>query len=129
MITKTLRQVASDRMKDTQTQIMESLKITEMQHNNHCFENGMKFLASLFGGNEQHPDFIILSQHKSFWNWYKTEWLHAQRDWLKKSKTFTLPQVSIERTLYTQHMEYKCILSKAIDDSFDTWLKLSIKLL
>lgn len=130
MITKTtLRQQAQQTFKDNQTQIMESLQITELQHNKHLFESGMQFLAKMFASGEADPDFKVLAQHKQFWNWYKTEWALAQKKWLVNANTFELMQLSIERRLYLQHMEFRCVLSKSIYDSFDTWLDLSFKAL
>lgn len=127
MTTQTLKQTALRTQTNIQQQIMTSLKLSEFTHNNHCFETGMSFLKQLFFNDEGHPDLTMLSCDKRFWNWFKSEWYIAQSKWITKSKTFTIPQIEVERKLYDEHMRYKCVFSKSVHDSFDQWLKLSIK--
>lgn len=124
MLNSTLRQTAQHLRLSTQQQIMFQLQISEMEHNTHCFETGLQLLNLIFDGNEDHPDYSILSRDKNFWNWFKNEYTLAQKDWLKKAQTFTLPNIKIEKILYNQHMEFKCVQSIKIHNSFDHWLKI-----
>ncbi|MBN9293772.1 MAG: hypothetical protein J0G96_07325 [Flavobacteriia bacterium] len=124
---KTFVQTAKEQHAQTGAEIMRSLRMSDQEHNNHLFESGISFLQKVFGSENE--DFRLLAYDRRFWNWYRSEWHFAQKNWLDKARTFISCPITAARELYIQHIHYKCVMSRSMYDSFDTWLKLQIETL
>jgi hypothetical protein len=121
-VRKTIVFVARNQMETTRQEVMRELQLDELTHNLHLYNSGIEFI--LRSVPETSELFTLLATDKIFWNWYRNEWKHAQIAYLKKHETFMTRPVKIINMLYCADMEFHCIHSQSIMQSFDNFLKI-----
>jgi hypothetical protein len=116
-------------------EIMSYLQWDEYTLYEQIFNSGLMFLRHHFGNDEDGEYFQYFSKSKSFWNWYKSEWYHTDRSFLKKhgkdvqmnGETAKPYPPHFLPALYLEYTRHACVLSKKISDDFYNWVVIQEK--
>lgn len=104
---------------------MNILDFDDLDHNNHLYECGNKFLGNLLTENSVSSNSIL--RDKSFWNWYRSEWSICQDKWIAIYMSLKNFDLTRARSSYELFMFNNCVESDDLLSSFDQFLKVMTK--